>query len=69
MNKSQPATARHQHLQRGLTQRDVAAKANVGKQTVDNLEHGTGSVTVRKLQAVALAPGLDIPTAIRNSVR
>ena len=63
------AFLRSERLQLGLSQRDVAAKAKVGKQTVDNIEHGNGSVTVRRLEAVALALDLDILTVIQNSVR
>jgi len=60
---------RSERLRIGLSQRDVAAKADVGKQTVDNIEHGNGSVTVRKLEAVALALGLDLSTVINRSLR
>lgn len=63
------AFLRSERLRLGLSQRDVAAKANIGKQTVDNIEHGSGSVTVRKLEAVALALNLDILTVIQNSTR
>ena len=52
-----------------LSQRDVAARAKVGKQTVVNIEHGHGSVTVKKLEAVAHALDLDLPTLVNKCVR
>ena len=63
------AFLRSERLRLGLSQRDVAAKANVANQTVDNIEHGNGSVTVRKLEAVALALNLDILTVLHRAVR
>jgi len=63
------AFLRPERLRLRLSQRDVAAKANVANQTVDNIEHGNGSVTVRKLEAVALALDLDILTVVQRATR
>ena len=63
------AFLRSERLRLGLSQRDVAAKAKVGKQTVVNIEHGSGSVTLRKLEATALALDLDLLTIVQRSLR
>jgi transcriptional regulator with XRE-family HTH domain len=63
------AFLRSERIRQGLSQRDVAARANVGKQTVDNIEHGNGSVTVRKLEAVAQALDLDILMVIQKATQ
>ena len=52
-----------------LSQRAVAAMANVSQQTIVNTEHGQGSVTVKNLEAVALALGLDIIAVMQRALR
>jgi transcriptional regulator with XRE-family HTH domain len=54
--------------QQGLSQRALAKKAGVSQQTVANIEHGTGSVTLRNLEAVSLALEVGILTVIRRAL-
>jgi transcriptional regulator with XRE-family HTH domain len=61
------AFLREERERQGLSQRAVAERAAVSQQTVVNIEHGTGSVTVKSLEAVALALDLDILTIVQRA--
>jgi transcriptional regulator with XRE-family HTH domain len=58
-----------QRIDRGLSQRELARRAGVAQQTIANVEQAVGSVSVQKLEAIALALGLNILTVIQRSVR
>ena len=52
-----------------LTQRALADRAGVSQRTIVNIERGLGSVTLKSLEAVALALDLDILTVIAQALR
>ena len=58
-----------QRIDYGLSQRELARRAGVAQQTVANVEQASGSVSVHKLEAIALALDLDILTVVQRSVR
>jgi transcriptional regulator with XRE-family HTH domain len=60
---------RQERLDRGLTQIEVSAATDFGVRSIGNMEHGTQSMTIRSLDALAMFYSLPIEEVIIRAKR
>jgi len=63
------ALLRKKREERSLTQREIAAIAGVSQKTVANIELAIGDASLKNIEAVTLALGMDLIEVIRSSQR